>query len=224
MGLSTFLKSLDIFADLSDREWFILDENAQGIEYAPDAAIIKRGEIGRFLWIINEGEVKVILPPSGSAGEIIILLKKDSLFGEMSIMTGEPAIADVVAATACRLIKIPREAVSQLIAGNPKTLGKLARLITERMLSNARGAAQQDLQRSAHQVNEDPYDLNLSSASEPLRMLVLNSGSSSLKYSLSTPSRTSRSSRGRLKISVPAMRPIRSEPLRQNGKIRNRAL
>jgi acetate kinase len=184
MGLSTFLKSLDIFADLSDREWFILNENAQGIEYAPDAAIIKRGEIGRFLWIIQEGEVKVILPPSGSAGEISILLKKDSLFGEMSIMTGEPAIADVVAATACRLIKIPREAVSQLIAGNPKTLGKFARLITERMLSNARVAAQQDLQRSAHQVNEDPYDLNFSSASEPLRILVLNSGSSSLKYSL----------------------------------------
>ncbi len=184
MGLSTFLKSLDVFADLNDREWFILDENAQGIEYALDAAIIKRGEIGRFLWIIQEGEVKVILPPSGSAGEIIILLKKDSLFGEMSIMTGEPAIADVVAATACRLIKIPREVVSQLIAENPKTLGKFARLITERMLSNARIAAQQDLQRSAHQVNEDPYDLNFSSASEPMKILVLNSGSSSLKYSL----------------------------------------
>jgi acetate kinase len=184
MGLSTFLKSLDIFADLSDREWFILDENAQGIEYAPDAAIIKRGEIGRFLWIIQEGEVKVILPPSGSAGEITILLKTGSLFGEMSIMTGEPAIADVVAATTCRLIKIPRETLSKLIAGNPKTLGKFARLITERMLSNARISAQHDHQRSAYRLNEDPYDLNFSSASEPLKILVLNSGSSSLKYSL----------------------------------------
>jgi acetate kinase len=184
MGLSTFLKSLDIFADLSDREWFILDENAQGIEYAPDAAIIKRGEIGRFLWIIQEGEVKVIQPPSGSAGEITILLKTGSLFGEMSIMTGEPAIADVVAATTCRLIKIPRETLSKLIAGNPKTLGKFARLITERMLSNARISAQHDHQRSAYRLNEDPYDLNFSSASEPLKILVLNSGSSSLKYSL----------------------------------------
>ncbi len=184
MGLSTFLKSLDIFSDLNDREWFILDENAQGIEYAADAVIIKRGEIGRFLWIIQEGEVKVILPPSGSAGEMTILLKTGALFGEMSIMTGEPAVADVVAATACRLVKIPREAVSQLIAGNPKILGKFARLITERMLSNARVATQQDLQRSAHQITEDPYDLNFSSAAEPLKILVLNSGSSSLKYSL----------------------------------------
>lgn len=184
MGFSKFLKSLDIFSDLNDREMFILAESAQEIEYGPDAAIIKRGEIGRFLWIIHEGEVKVIMPPSGPAGEIIILLGTDSLFGEMSIMTGEPAVADVVAASACRLIRIPRDAVSQLIAGNPKTLGKFARLITERMLSNARVAAQPELQRSAHQVNEDPYDLNFSSASEPLIILVLNSGSSSLKYSL----------------------------------------
>lgn len=184
MGLSAFLKLLDIFSDLNDRERFILAENAQEMEYALNATIIKRGEIGRFLWIVQEGEVKVILPPSGPSGEITILLKTGALFGEMSIMTGEPAIADVVAATTCRLIKIPREAISQLIAGNPKTLGKFARLITERMLSNARVAAQQDLQRSAHQVNEDPYDLNFSSASEPLKILVLNSGSSSLKYSL----------------------------------------
>jgi acetate kinase len=126
----------------------------------------------------------VILPPSGSAGEITILLKTGSLFGEMSIMTGEPAIADVVAATTCRLIKIPRETLSKLIAGNPKTLGKFARLITERMLSNARISAQHDHQRSAYRLNEDPYDLNFSSASEPLKILVLNSGSSSLKYSL----------------------------------------
>jgi CRP-like cAMP-binding protein len=85
MGFSAFLKSLDVFSDLNDQERFILVENAQGIEYALDAVIVKRGEIGRFLWIVQEGEVKVILPPSESAAEITILLKTGALFGEMSI-------------------------------------------------------------------------------------------------------------------------------------------
>jgi len=104
-------------------------------------------------------------------------------------MTGEPAVADISALSACRLLRIHRESFSRLIAGNPKTLAKFARLITEQMLRAARAVAQADLQRKAHCENQDPYDLNFSSASEAMKILVLNSGSSSLKYSLYDTSR-----------------------------------
>jgi hypothetical protein len=40
----------------------------------------------------------------------------------MSLMTGEPAIADVLSSATCKLIKGPLESFSRLIAGNQKTL------------------------------------------------------------------------------------------------------
>ncbi|MCX5841645.1 MAG: cyclic nucleotide-binding domain-containing protein, partial [Deltaproteobacteria bacterium] len=126
MGPPTFFKSLEILSDLNDQEISLLAADAQWIDYGPSEQVIKRGEIGRFLWIVYEGEVKVMIPAVGTAGEISKSLERGALFGEMSIMTGEPAIADVMTATACKLIKIPRESFSRLIAGNPKTLGKFA--------------------------------------------------------------------------------------------------
>ena len=184
MDPSSFLKSLEILSDLNDQEISFLASKAQWIDYEPSAPVIKRGEIGRFLWIVYEGEVKVMIPAVGATGESSETLKRGALFGEMSVMTGEPEIADVLTLTACKLIKIPRESFSQLIAGNPKTLAKFARLITDRMIQNAQAASRPDLLRVAHQENQDPYDLNFSSAAEPMKILVLNCGSSSMKYSL----------------------------------------
>ena len=184
MESSQFLKSLEILSDLNDQEISFLASKARWIDYEPSAPVIKRGEIGRFLWIVYEGEVTVVIPAVGTSGKISKTLERGALFGEMSVMTGEPAIADVLTLTACKLVKIPRESFSRLIAGNPKTLGKFARLITDRMIQNAQTATQPELLRVAHQENQDPYDLNFSSASEPMKILVLNCGSSSLKYSL----------------------------------------
>ena len=51
---SPFLKSLEILSDLNDQEISFLASKAQWIDYEPSAPVIKRGEIGRFLWIVYE--------------------------------------------------------------------------------------------------------------------------------------------------------------------------
>ena len=149
MDAQSFLKSLAVFSDLSDPEVASLAADARWIDFAPSAPIQKRGDIGRFLWIVSEGEVRAVFPPAGTAGETGMTLGKGELFGEMSIMTGEPVVADVSALTACRLVRIPRESFSRLLAGNPRTLARFARLITEQMIQAARAVAQADLRRTA---------------------------------------------------------------------------
>ncbi len=189
MDPASFLKSLAVFSDMTDPELALLAADSQWVDFAPSAPILKRGDISRYLWIVHEGEVAVSIPASGAAADVSGTLGKGEIFGEMSVMTGEPAVADISARTACRLLRVPRESFSRLIAGNPKTLAKFARLITEQMVHVARAVAQADLQRSAHCENQDPYDLHFSSAAEVMKILVLNSGSSSLKYSLYDTSR-----------------------------------
>ncbi len=184
MDLSPFLRSVDILSDLTDEEIALLAENSQYLEFTDGAPIIRLGEIGRYLWIVYEGEVEVTLPCPDGTEKPIAALERGAVLGEMSIMTGEPAMASVVSGWSSKLIRIPREIVSRVVATNPKTLGKITRIITRRLLADERILAEREKACVALRENTDPYDLNFSSVSEPMKILVVNSGSSSLKYSL----------------------------------------
>jgi len=184
MTLLTFLNSIDVLADLNEEDLNLLVDNSPLIAYPEGEKIIKRGEIGRFLWIVYDGKVDVTLPMPDGSWQTVASLGRGEVFGEMSIMTGDPAIADVTSSGLCNLLKIPREIFSRIIARNPKTLGKIARIITKRILQNERDEQRRELVKSAHRENDDPYDLNFSSLDQVIKILVINSGSSSLKYSL----------------------------------------
>jgi len=181
MELSPFFRTVEILSDLTEDEMALLSASAQLLDYPLHAEIIMIGDIGRNLWIVYDGEVEVTLPEADGSSRIIASLERGAIFGEMSIMTGDPAIASVHAGAACKVVRIPRESFSRVLAGNPKLLGKFTRLITKRLLQNERNESALKL---AHKENLDPYDLNFSSASEMMKILVINCGSSSLKYSV----------------------------------------
>ena len=184
MQLSDFLKSVEIFSDLNEDHLNLLLNSLQLLAFPDGKPIVKRGEIGRFLWVVYDGKVEVTVPKDNEKRKVVAYLGRGEIFGEMSIMTGEPAMADVTSAGISNIVKIPREMISHVIAKNPKTLTKMSRLITKRLLQNERDEQLQELTKSAHGENDDPYDLNFSSLTDPMKILVINSGSSSLKYSL----------------------------------------
>jgi len=183
MELENFFKSINILGDLSSEEIGFLAASSQLIDFPPSAVIIKAGEIGRFLWLVYDGEVEVSLPDETGKERVLASLERGSFFGEMSILTGEPAAANVVSTRSCKAVKIPREVISQVVSRNPKTLMKVTRIITKRLLEDEKFIEEVKERRLAHSRNEDPYDLNFTSVSEPMKILVVNSGSSSLKYS-----------------------------------------
>ena len=183
MELRGFLKSIEIISDLPDEDINLIAENAHLLDFPDGAVVIGRGELGRFLWIIYEGEMEVLLTEDNGNKRTLATLERAQVFGEMSLLTGEPAVLDVIATGAARLLRIPREIFSRIIAGNPKTLGKFTRLVTKRMLRNEQDDARIRL-KNIYKENEDPYDLNFSSVADPLKILTVNCGSSSLKYTL----------------------------------------
>ena len=183
MELQSFLKSIEIISDLSDDHINMIAENAHLLDFADGTVVIARGEPGRFLWIVYEGEMEVLLTEDDGSKRTIATLERTQVFGEMSILTGEPAVLDVIANGAAKLLRIPRDIFSRFIADNPKTLGKFTRLVTKRMHRNEQEDARIRL-KNIYKENEDPYDLNFSSVADPLKILTVNCGSSSLKYTL----------------------------------------
>jgi acetate kinase len=180
--IEKFLAGLPLFKKFSKEKLKKLIEKSQVRSFAPEELIIQYGQPGRFLGIIIEGQAVAVV--TGKDGEPIPLgvIKKGDLLGEMSLLTGEPTIADVIATEKCDIILIPQEIFTTLIAVNSHAVQILARTITERLKSRQKNADEQNRVDGAWQSASDPYGLKLAPGT-PKKILVINCGSSSLKYS-----------------------------------------
>lgn len=184
MDTEKLIRDIYIFSDLKPDDLKILSDSASSLPFPKGSRIIKFGEMGRFLWILTSGEAEVMVPTEDGSEECIAVLKPGDIFGEMSILTGEPTMASIVTKSDANVLKIPREIISQIITRNPPTLMKLTGLITKRYMENARLETERQLRKAAHSESQDPYDLNFTSCGEPMKILVINCGSSSLKFTL----------------------------------------
>src|SRR4026207_1513316 len=107
-------------------------------------------------------------------------------------MTGDPSIADFIAESHCEVLLIPVSLFQSVIVAEPGAVRHISRTIADRMktiLSDPAKAA------AALRQGEDPYGLKLK-GERPEKMLVINCGSSSLKYSFYDTTDESRQARG----------------------------
>lgn len=181
-NVEKFLAGLPLFKKFAREEIRNLMEKSQIRSFAPEEVIIQFGQPGRFLGIILEGQAVAVV--KNKAGEHVPLgvIKQGEFLGEMSLLTGEPTTADVIALERCKIFLIPQEIFSTFIAVNPSAVQVLAKTITARLLSRQQSAEEQMRVEDAWKRASDPYGLQLSPAA-PKKILVINCGSSSLKYS-----------------------------------------
>ena len=101
-----FLKEIDLFWSFSDEEVSRILDIIKTESFPEGTIILEEGNIGRALYIIKEGAVKV-QKRQGKRSKIIARLGQGSYFGEMSLIDEHPISASVVATspTTCLIIK-----------------------------------------------------------------------------------------------------------------------
>jgi acetate kinase len=179
--LLRILESLPLFQSFAPGKLEELVKKSHVKNFAPREVIIQFGQRGRFLGIMLEGEAEAVI--IGKAGERIRLgfLKKGNILGEASLLTGEPTNADVIALTKCELMLIPQALFSTFLAVNPDAVRIMAKTITDRLRARQRNEEERNRVEDAWRDNPDPYGLKLTTAM-PEKVLVINCGSSSLKF------------------------------------------
>jgi CRP-like cAMP-binding protein len=89
------LRKIDFCRALPDEQLERLAVFASERPYAPGEIVIRAGEVGEELFIVQRGELAVIMG-EGTADEIeVARLRQGSVFGEMSVMTGARRSATV---------------------------------------------------------------------------------------------------------------------------------
>ena len=125
------LSNIPIFAPLSDEETQKLAQASSARVYAPGEAIVHQGKQGNSMFVINRGAVKVQIIEDGQP-KIINKLKESDFFGEMSLLTGQPRSATVVAEEETEVLQIRKKALKPIFETNPNLVKSICEIIEER--------------------------------------------------------------------------------------------
>jgi ATP/ADP translocase/HEAT repeat protein len=132
-----FLKSASLFADVagSDLPW--IDAIAREKEYEAGEVVFRDGETGDSLYIIVEGQVRVL---KGEDKPVVLaVLDERDCFGEMALLDGEPRSATVQTQSRTRLLEIARAEFEELLLGRPQIGFALIKNLNRRLReTNAR--------------------------------------------------------------------------------------
>ncbi|MCD6498415.1 MAG: acetate/propionate family kinase [Deltaproteobacteria bacterium] len=187
MDVSEFVRGISLFRRLRPDSLHRIIEHSTVKDFSDGDVVVPYGRQGEILGVILEGRAEVV---SGEpAGEVLATLGAGEYFGEMSLLTGEPTSANVQSAGASRVLLIPQETFSLELARNPEAIQELARTLTERLSRRENDEAEQDAVERARRSTRKTRSMRPRSLVAEYRILVLNLGSSSLKYDFVDSSR-----------------------------------
>jgi CRP/FNR family transcriptional regulator, cyclic AMP receptor protein len=106
--------------------------NELGTVYAPGEAIVRQGEKGDCMYVIQSGEVEVVQAASGGEQHLAIL-KEGDFFGEMSIFEGEVRSATVRAHGEARVLKVDKRTLMRRMKEDPTLAFNLLQTLSRRI-------------------------------------------------------------------------------------------
>ncbi|MFQ5614626.1 MAG: ASKHA domain-containing protein, partial [Anaerolineae bacterium] len=129
------LRNLPHFSDLPEKTLRRLAGVMEEVRFRKNKPIFSEGEAPTALYIVKEGEVTISHRRDGQEASIVASLGPGHFLGEMALIEDRPHFATAVAARVnTRLLVIPRQEFSQLIADEPEFLLQITRELSERLL------------------------------------------------------------------------------------------
>ncbi len=120
-------------------------EGALGKVYESGEVIVRQGDVGDCMYVIQAGEVEVLSETGGGDVRLAVLGAGD-LFGEMAIFDREVRSATVRALGEARLLTVDRKTFMRRIAEDPslafRIVQKMSRCIRELNTEVARARSQ----------------------------------------------------------------------------------
>jgi len=196
------MKPADIVQALRTRIALFTEFNAASLErlaagaqlssFGAGSVIAHQGDEATHFAVVLSGTVDVSVAGDDGQRQPLGQLQAGDTFNELALMTGDTVLADFTATSPAEVLLIPVALFQAVIVTEPAALQRISRTIADRMkvvLADPGKAA------AALRKGTDPYGLQFK-GDRPERILVINCGSSSLKYSFYDTTDDSRQARG----------------------------
>jgi CRP-like cAMP-binding protein len=141
------LRLVDIFASLTVEQRAALARDTVTRKYGGGEAVVREGEPGDSMYVVTSGKVSVLVAPDRRE---VATIEKGGYFGEMSLLTGEPRTATVVANGEAVVLELTARQFRALGSESPQAVEQVGlaaatrRAELDRVRLVARGAASGD--------------------------------------------------------------------------------
>ena len=127
------LSSLSLFADLTRPQVEAVAHKMAEESYPTGQRILRQGFTGTGFYVIVDGEVAVKID-----GDEIARLGKGDFFGEMSILLGEPPVADVVTTRQLRVLHLGGPELEGFLRDHPPVMYRMLKQLAVRLRNASR--------------------------------------------------------------------------------------
>jgi len=130
-----------LFPDFSNEELVAVMSGLQLIQYKAGDLVVAQGEPGDSLFLVTTGTVKAWIRNREGRNVLVRQLGDGDFFGEISVLSGSPRTATVVAATPCEMLELDRTTLDEITAKHPRVREVLQRFYEQRIATTPESAA-----------------------------------------------------------------------------------
>ncbi len=141
-----------LFENMNRQDWNLLSNLFHERKYVKGEIIFEKGMPGLGMYVILEGDVKIV-ENSDEGGSVLAQLTTGDFFGEMAVIQKGTRNATAIAVSPCELIGIFRPQLRELLKDRPR-LGKLIYERLARVMADRLRMADDLLYDSADSVDE----------------------------------------------------------------------
>ena len=136
------LKKIALFVDFANEEQRLkkVCDYIKIEKFSANQEIIKEGELGDKLYILNKGTVRILKRTlSDEKYTVVLLLSDDNIFfGEVALIDSDKISATVVAESDCEVYSIDRNSFSELCEKDPLMGYKITLRIAKKIATSLR--------------------------------------------------------------------------------------
>lgn len=136
------LGKIEIFEYLESDELKELASSMEQKQFSEGEELITQGDAGESMFILSEGVLHAFISNNTNGDRVRVgQIEPGEFFGEMSLLTGEPRTASIVAGTGVVAHEITKDHMSVLLTKRPEVAETISKVIAHRKLVNTQALA-----------------------------------------------------------------------------------
>lgn len=139
-----------IFSCLYPEERSELAKNMVAYSFRPSTKLFEEGAEGDSMFLVAEGTLGVYIKSRGKSDLLRLAnLNPGDFFGELSLLSGAPRSATIIAKTECLLYEIKKPILLELISKRPEIVEQLSKIIAKHQIENEKIVAEDTATKEA---------------------------------------------------------------------------
>jgi CRP/FNR family transcriptional regulator, cyclic AMP receptor protein len=127
------LSRVPLFAGLPPDKLSSLETMTQRRSFRRGEVVFHKGDPGDTLFVITQGQVKIILPSDSGEEALLGVLDEGEFFGELSLIDEQPRSATIVATEQTETLMLRRDEFLKFIVSSPELAIDMMRVLSRRL-------------------------------------------------------------------------------------------